>query len=382
MTPATVQRTVDLRKLVASVSRMRDPLGVLSITIGIEPGAVSGGTPAWEIAVGNDLARLRRDGSVGPALARWFEETPTRLAELLDPTASGRGRALYVALESGESTEVALQRALPTGARVGPAAHVLPLLDVLEEGEPAGLVSASRDAISVREADLGSVHAVAHIELEPTVGDWWPEMKGPARANPLRGQQTVSQRDRHARRLATAYRHTLDEASGVLEALARERSWTRAVLAGDPRATDVLDEVLRAGGVATTTIDANLEGLRTEDAVARLESGLESLVARQRARLAEGIVSAADTVWGLVPVLAVLAEARVSRLLIDASRTFPGVVGPGESLSAAGPGEDAVDLTDLLTARALATDAAVTPLRGDAARALAASGGIAASLRW
>ena len=382
MTPAIVQRADDLRELVASVSRLRDPVGVLSITVGIEPGAVSGRTPAWEIAIGNDLARLRGDGSVGPALARRFEATSTRLAELLDPTASGRGRALYVALESGESTEVALQRPLPTGARVGRAAHVLPLLGVLEGGEPAGLVSASRDAISVREADLGTVRTVAHIELEPTVGDWWPEMKGPARANPLRGEQTVSQRDRHARRLAAAYRHTLDEASGALEALARERSWTRAVLAGDPRATNVLDEVLRAGGVATTTIGANLEGLRTEDAVARLEGALETLVAGQRARLAEGIVSAADAAYGLVPVLAALAEGRVGRLVIDAGREFPGVVGAGERLSAAGPGEDAVDLTDLIAARALATDAAVTPLRGDAAEALAASGGIAASLRW
>ena len=381
MTRATMQRASGLRELVGSVSRVRDAVGVLSITIGIEPGTVSGGTPAWEIAVGNDLARLRHK-SVGPALARRSEETSTRLAELLDPTAPGRGRALYVALESGESTEVILQRALPTGARVGAAAHVLPLLGVLGEGEPAGLVSASRDAISVLEAELGTVRVVDHIELEPSVGDWWPEMKGPARANPLRGQHTVSQRDRYARRLAAAYRHTLDEASSALQALARERAWTRAVLAGDPRTTDVLDELLRAEGVATTTIGANLEGLRTEDAVARLENALETFVARQRARLAEGVISAPNAVCGLVPVLAVLAEARVNRLLIDPSRTFPGVVGPGESLAAAGPGDDTADLTDLIVARALATDAAVTPLSGDAARALAASEGIAAALRW
>ena len=54
---------------------------------------------------------------------------------------------------------------------------------------------------------------------------------------------------------------------------ARDRSWTRAVLAGDPRTIDVLDELLRAGGVATTTISADLEGLRT-DPVAWLDSAL------------------------------------------------------------------------------------------------------------
>lgn len=382
MTPAIMERASDLREFVDSVARLRDAVGVLSITIGTEPGAVTGGASAWEIAVENDLAQLRRNRSVGSVLARRSEEASTRLAELLDATSAGRGRALYVALESGESSEVTLQSPLPTGARVGPVAHVLPLLAVLDEGEPAGLVGASRDALSVLESELGVVRDVAHIELEPSIGDWWPEMKGPARANPLRGQQTVSQRDRYARRLAAAYRHTLAEASGATVALARERSWTRAVLAGDPRTIDVLDEVLRAEGVATTTIVANLEGLRTEDAVGRLESALQTLVARQQARLAEDVVSAANGVCGLVPVLAVLAQARVDRLLIDTRRTFPGVVGPGESLSAAGPGEDPADLTDLIVGRALATDAAVTPLSGDAAGALAASEGIAAVLRW
>lgn len=238
------------------------------------------------------------------------------------------------------------------------------------------------DAISVLESELGVVRHLDNIELEPSVGAWWPEMKGPARANPLRTQQTVSQRDRYARRLAAAYRHTLDQASGAIEALARDRSWTHAVLAGDPRTIDVLDETLRSGGVATTTTDANLEGLRTEEAVERLENARESLVARQRAQLAEDVVSAANAVCGLVPVLAALPEARVDRLLIDPSRSFPGVVGAGESLSAAEPGDDTVDLTDLVVARALATAAVVTPLSGDAAKAMAMPEGIAAALRW
>jgi hypothetical protein len=382
MAPAVMERASDLREFVDSVAGLRDAVGVLSITIGIDPGAMTGGTSAWEIAVDNDLARLRRDRAVGQVLVRRSKETSTRLTELLDATSAGRGRALYVALETGESSEVTLQGALPTGARVGSVAHVLPLLAVLDEAEPAGLISASRDAISVLESELGMVRDVDHIELEPSVGDWWPEMKGPARANPLRGQHTVSHKDRYARRLAAAYRHTLDDASGALVALARERTWKRAVLAGDPRTIDVLDERLRAERVATTTIDANLEGLRREDAVGRLENARETLVARQQARLAEDVVSAANGVCGLVPVLAVLAEARVDRLLIDASRTFPGVVGTAESLSAAGRGEDVADLTDLIVARALATDAAVTPLRADAAAVLAVCDGLAALLRW
>lgn len=45
MASTVIERTTELRRLVASLAELRDGLGVLSITIGIEPGAVSGGTP-------------------------------------------------------------------------------------------------------------------------------------------------------------------------------------------------------------------------------------------------------------------------------------------------------------------------------------------------
>jgi len=376
-----MERTRDVRGFVGSVVELRDTIGVLSVTVGIEPGAGSGGTPPWEIALENDLTRLRHDGSLGASPKKALEVLSTRLAEVLDLASTGRGRALYVALESGESREITLSKALPTGARVGLVAHVLPVLEALDRGERAVLIMASRDAIVLFESELGSVSEVGRIELEPWVGDWWPEMKGPARANPLRGQQTVSQRDRYARRVAAAYRHTLDDASARLGVLARKRSWTRAVLAGDSRTVDALDGVLRECKLTTTTIRANLEGLRTEDALGRLDAALETLVTEEQARLAENVVSASDGVCGLVPVLAALNEARVARLLIDANRAFAGVV-EAEILAAVGRDENALDLTDLIVARALTTDAVVTPIYGDAARTVAACEGIAALLRW
>ena len=381
-----MERASDLRDVIGSVVELRDAVGVLSVTIGIEPGAVSGGKPAWEIALENDLTQLRHDGSLGPASKKRLEETSARIAELLDPSSTGRGRALYVALESGTSREVTLQRALPTGARVGPAAHVLPLLEALDEGERAGLIMASRDAIALLESELERVSEVDRIELEPWVGDWWPEMKGPARANPLRGQQVVSQRDRYSRRIAAAYRHTLDDASVALRALARERCWTRAVLAGDPRTIGALNEVLQNSGLTTITIGANLEGLRTEEALGRLEAALETLAAEtslERVRLIqEEAAAGARGACGLARVLAVLNEARVASLLIDPSRTYAGLVEPGEILRTADRAEGAVDLTDLIVSRALSTGAGVIPVHGAAAEHLGSCDGIAAQLRW
>jgi hypothetical protein len=387
MAATVLERASDLRSFVTSLAALRDPVGVLSITTGIEPGVMGGRTPAWEIALENDLTRLRQDEAFGRKVALRAKEASERIEELLDPTTSGRGRALYLALESGEARNVILHGQLPTGARVGPVAHLLPLLAALDEGEPAGLLAASRDTISISERELGRVRHLDPMELEPWIGDWWPEMKGPARANPQRGQQTVSQRDAYERRVAAAYRRTLDSATRAIATLAGERDWTRVVVAGDPRLSGALELALRERGLATTTIDANLEGVRPEDAYRRLEAALDAMIDAhrlERARLAvEEAAAGAHGACGLDAILGALAEGRVAELLIDSSGTFVGLVDPGEVLRAGDEDSSAtVAITDLMVVRALSTDAKVIALAGFVAELLADCGGIAAILRW
>lgn len=387
MAGTPIERASQLRESVAAIGEWRDPLGVLSVTIGIEPGAGRGGTPPWAIAVENDLACLGQ-GSFGHAAKQNLEAASTYVSELLDPAATrGLGRALFVALGSRERREIILQQALPTGARLGPVPHVLPLLQALEEGEPAGLIMASKDNVVLCESELGDVTEVDHIELEPWVGDWWPEMKGPSRANPLRGQHTVSQRDRYARRIAVAYRRTLAEACSALGALAIERGWTRAALAGDSRTVGALADALGRAGVAhTIVVRANLEGMRPDDARERLALSLESLatdVSAQRARAAvEAAAAGAKGACGLADVLAALNEARVASVLIDPSQEYLGVEEPDGTLRVSQHGEEAADLTDLIVARALATGARVTPALGAAAEELGSCGGVAVQVRW
>jgi hypothetical protein len=385
MGEAVLQRAGEVRELVASLLEWRDPVGVLSVTVGIEAGAGTGGTPPWAIAVQNDLARARREGS--SAVRRRLDEASVDLEELLDQVAEGRGRALYVALDTGARRRLELEMPLPSRARVGPVAHVLPLLQALSEGAPAGLVMVSKDGVVVLESELAQVVELERLDLEPWVGDWWPEMKGPSRANPLRGQHAVSQRDRYSHRVAVAYDHTRRAASETLAALAADRGWTRAVLAGDPRTVDALDAAVREGGVADTArIAVNLEGVRAGQALVRLEETLAALtleVSVRRARAA--LEEAAEGVRGagrLGGVLQALADARVASLLLDAGRTFPGFVEPAGGLRPADGREGAVDLTDLMVARALETGADVVPLGGAAAVELDACDGVVARLRW
>lgn len=380
-----IERAAQLLELVTSLAVLRDEDGVLSITVGLEPGARAGRRPGAQIELENELSRLRDVPGFTRVHERRLAELASRIEDLLDPAASGRGRALYVAIGANETAEASLQAPLPTAARLAPVARVLPLVGALEAGRPAGLVGISREAADVQEAELGVVRPVARIDLEPLVGDWWPEMKGAAAANPLRGQEVVSHRDRYDRRVEAAYRRGLQEAATTVAALARERGWTRAALAGDARLTLPLDEALAEHGLTTAILKANLEGLRPAQARDRLLAVLSSLVERQTLELVERALAEAAAggsgSCGRQATLTALAAGRVERLLLDPGAPLPGAVGPGELLVAT-EGTAAVDLTDWVVAHALATGAAVTPVLGKAADALRGCGGVAALLRW
>ena len=109
---------------------------------------VSAERPSWEIAVHNDFTSSTGRTSRRHRRER-LDETAGASRGVADPVYGGRGRALYVALESEAHHEMVLEAPLPTGARVGQVAHVLPLLQALQDGEPSGLIIASR-AISRR----------------------------------------------------------------------------------------------------------------------------------------------------------------------------------------------------------------------------------------
>jgi hypothetical protein len=376
-----MERAAELRELLPALARLRDPVGVLSITVGIEPAATTGRSPPWQIAIAHDLVRLHDEAGFGNAAKRRLDEIGARLPELFDQSEPARGRALFATLEGGAVTEVVVPRPLETSVRLGPVAHLMPLAEELEAGAPAGLVSASRDSVVVGETELGQVRSVCRMDVEPWVGDWWPEMKGPAAANPVRGQQVVSQRDRYQKRVAIAQRHALDEACEALASIAAERGWTRAVVAGEAPVAAPLVHALQGGHLETITLAADLAGVREADARSRLSTELG--VAAERDRL-DRVVDAAQAgrpraACGLESTLEALGEGRVAELLIDSGRSFLGTVGPAETLTL---GAADVEITDWIVAHALVMRATVTPVRGAAADALAGCGGVAALLRW
>jgi len=53
MASTPLARTQELGEFVGTVAEVRDSIGMLSVTVGIEPGAGKGRTPPWQIAVEN-----------------------------------------------------------------------------------------------------------------------------------------------------------------------------------------------------------------------------------------------------------------------------------------------------------------------------------------
>jgi Bacterial archaeo-eukaryotic release factor family 10 len=385
--------------LVASLARLEDAVGVLSVYVGVDPRAEASARPPWVVSLDHELAafraRLRQEGphERWVAFDRRLRELAPALARVVDATEHGRGRALFAAVGSGEVHSIAVQTVLPTGATLGEVAHVLPLL-AADEGAPMGIVLVGRDIVRALEARLGAIVELASFDVEPSVANG-PERKGPAASNPLRAQHVVSQRERYERHVEAGHRGLLEKAAEAVSGLAVERGWELAVVAGDPRGGGPLLEELRRHGIESELVDRDLAELRPAQALDKLAPILASFRRRrdlglvQRAR--DAALSGGRGALGLADTLTALAEGGVDHLLLDGSRDIVGAVGPEGELLPAGivpPGVTGSELrsepllADRAALRALESGARVTVVDGEAALSLADADGIAALLRW
>ncbi|HVM57288.1 MAG TPA: VLRF1 family aeRF1-type release factor [Gaiellaceae bacterium] len=375
---------------VAELARMHDEVGVLSIYVGIDPAAEASAEPEWRIRVDNDLRAIRarvvdeHDHGRRVAVEARLAALAPAVDRLADPTAPGRGRALFAGVASGEVRTVGLQAGLPSEATLGPLAHVTPLLRA-DDGHPRGLVLAGRDAVRVLEARAGRAEELAAYDVESVVWDH-AEKKGPVASNPGRGQKSITQRERWDRHLEADHHRRLTAAAAGLRRLAAERGWELAVLAGDPRGTEPLREALAAAGVEVEPVERDLIDLEPAHALAHVSPALEAAAARRDLALVQHARDAAAAggrgAAGLEDVLAALELGLVERLLLDGDREPAGAVTADGRLVAAGEGLPAdPQFADRLVLRAVETAARPTVVGGAAAAALADAGGVAAILR-
>jgi hypothetical protein len=334
--------------------------GVVSVYVAIDHADRSEG---WRIELKDQLAAVDREVA-DRILARFRRDTP--------PPA-GRTQIGYVEV-GGERREIwngfQVDR-VATEVVAADRPFLAPLMRILDEGSPVGVVVVSLERVRVLDWALGEIEELDGWELEITSLDWH-ERKAPRR-DPARGTgASASGRDQYAQRLEHNRERFLKQAGGLVVSRYGDRPWRRIVVIGEadrPRLLaagmgtkaelvhEVRHDLIRAG-------IGQIEVRLTEEIEFLNRSREDALVAV----LKEAIGAEPRPALGPKEVLETLAEGRARHVIFDGTRDFER--------------HDGVPASELMIERALATGAQVTPVEGLAARSLVAHDGAAALLRY
>jgi hypothetical protein len=402
-TPWDTAVTMTAQDVLTEVLALEDPLGALSVYVGVLPEQESAPQPAWAIelrhALDEALAGLERarDSQRAAALRERLEELGDELDLLVSPQQSGRGRALFAGLSGGPAIRVSLKEPFPASATVADGPVVRPLAAALEAGRPAGLLLVTEEALRVCEWSLGDVEELRSIPLVDP-GDR-RELLGPSASHPRTAPQAGGgfragqQRDLYERRVEEAQTRFLAHLNAVT-GLARERGWSDVVAAGNQELAQALIEPARQAGLEVVLEPRELDWLSFASLAGEVAPTLEEHRVRRQLASLERVRSEAGAggrgAVGLADTLAALSEGRVEELLLPATRELRGARAPDGRLfppdvvpAGVAPGELRPEslLAERMIRQALASGARVSLLRGEAESALAADEA-AALLRW
>jgi Bacterial archaeo-eukaryotic release factor family 10 len=377
MVELTSRELFDPEALLA-LSRRTAAYGVLSIYVQADARA-DPGLQGAAIDIKNRLAELRRNvAAEGPpgrtqAIRDGIERLTPEIERLTNPKEPGRGRALFAPLD-GELIRFSSQ--MPIANRVvldaGPFIH--PLLELLDEGRPAGVILVSADEARLLEWRLGELRELER--LEPDIIEAPHERSGPVGSSPTERAGSPKRDQRQARDRDQALRF-VDRVEAAASRLVGEHGWERVLVSGGDRLTEPL--------AARLTRTLGDEVIRDQRVLTRHDEYESQLVRDAR----QAALGAGTGALGLSEVVGALNEGRVSHLIYDPHIRYEGSIGAdGRLLAGDEAGPDDADgvaeprLTERLVERALETGARVTPVEGAARAALAEAAGIAALLRW
>jgi hypothetical protein len=313
-------RQTGVAEQLEAVLDLRDPIGVLSIYVDADPALTVAAGRAWQAPVREGIRRLFDDARDAPrgrriALEQRLDALAPELELLLDPRGSGRGRALFAAISSGETVQLELRTPLPTLVELGAKARALPLVEALSDGRPAGVALVRRDRIELLEWEPDGLESLREIELAQAD----PEGRGsPGGTNPA-VRQPGPERDRferaHGARLAAAVRASGEE----VRRLASERGWDVLVADGDPRLARELEPSFAGGSCELVRSPVPLATLPDAEVAARVEPVLRRVREREHARLRRLLETSPLVTRGARAVAVALEQGRVDHLLLDPS---------------------------------------------------------------
>ncbi|WP_335985560.1 VLRF1 family aeRF1-type release factor [Glycomyces sp. MUSA5-2] len=375
---------------------LRDDAGVLSLYVNADP-RQEGSTPPWKTRLDQGLKQLREavGNGTAPLLGRRVEDLKIDIEALVRPGSPGIGRALFVALGTGETYSVAMQTPLTDRVALAPRSHIAPMFGAWAEGAPVGVVVVDGKGMRILDSRFGRCEEVSGLAFELDT-DEWRVMKGPAAVQSAYGGRdgfvSSNQQDLFDYRVAEHLQKFLAAAHSTLEEHVTEFGWELLVLAGEPELVEAASKHLR-NGVKAEVVPSKL--ILSQKSPAMIQQAVAPEIAAARhardlrlaAAFAEAVPKAAI---GSEEVLDALQGGRVDRLLIErdsvwSARRIPegavlaDAVAPGEPEVATAVAE--AQLGEAMIEMALASDARVSIL-GEGVDLGKEAGGVGAILRW
>ena len=333
--------------------------GVVSAYIEIDHGDRGDG---WRIELKNQLSGVD-DGAAERILGRFNESAAN---------SAGRSHAGFLEL-GGAGREIWNEFQMSIGETEvveAPGPYLEPLMRLLDEGWPLGVLVVGLENVRVLEWSLGEIDELDGWELEITSLDWH-ERKA-QRVDPASGTSTSSSgRDQYAQRLEHNRERFLKQAGSLVVSRYGDRPWRQVVVIGEVDRPRLIAHGLGKLAARVHEIHQDLIRETSAEIGRRLDQEVEELNrAREEALVArvEEAIGASKAALGPDEVLTSLAEGRVHHVIFDADREWEQV--------------DGVTASELMIERALATSAEVTPAEGSAAGLLARHDGAVALLRY
>jgi peptide subunit release factor 1 (eRF1) len=375
-----------------------DAHGVLSFYVGHTPERAADPQPAAPIEIRNQVKALRadllsRDGDTTKAVDKRLDEIQPEIDRLVDPRQHGRGRALFVGVDSGRTERVALQ--IPFRERVvhHDSAFVRPLVAAHDEGRAAGVLVVSRQGCRLLRWSVGEVQELETWTFE--TGDLSRQKSGPTPAMPQHPGHGTDHKERHEERVDENRHRFLRQVAEEAEQAAKEHTWDRLVLSAPPKMRDEVSGLLHQDGYRLLVAEQAWEEAAPHEIAEHAFPLLRSVHLDREKELVDTALERAlggnAGAVGLRNVCAALNEGRVSRLLFREDLQLEGYVSEEGTLHPRVEGVTAASDLELtrqplfverMIEKAVSTSADVTPVNVDVAAALDDHEGVAALLRW
>jgi hypothetical protein len=346
-------------ELLRELSGWQADRGIVSVYFEIDPADRGGG---WRIALRHALSDVP-ESAAKRVLARFPENG-------VHP--SGRTQIGFVEVDGSREEWSAVQMGFGDARAVyAPRPYLTPLVCLIDDGWPVGVVLASLERIRVLEWTLGRIEELDGWELEITSLDW-RERKAPQR-NAQTGTATSSAgHDQYRQRLEHNRERFLKEAGQLVASRYGERPWRHIVVVGDGDRPRLFTGGLGQRAELVHEVPQDLISAPIGAVLRRLDEEMVHLN-RQReeklvSRIEQAIGAEPGAALGPDEVLRALEEGRVNEVVFDPDYEFEP---DGE-----------YPFTERVIALATATSADVVPAEGLAAAALDDRGGVAALLRY